>query len=118
MTKDQVIKLRDEINANSNGIIITMDNMMVFSDKAEFVIWDDDNEYIHCIRANTGYHTQAQSPVEVVSSTYEHIQYITGYINSKNAISLVEDFASNNLMDEETKTKAINFINSLQNHLI
>lgn len=116
MTKDQVIELRDTLNANSDGIVITMDNMKVFSDTSDIIVWDDSTEQIHAIRANDDYNSQKECPVEVISSTYEHIQYITGYMDSLKLKSLLDGYFSG-LMDNDAKAKAEAFLTSVNGNL-
>jgi len=119
MTKDQVIHLRDEINKKSNGLVITTDNMMVFSTSIELIIFDDDNEYFHCIRPSVNHYTQDQAPVEIISTTYEHIQYISGYLTTNNLEEILdEQFVGTSLIKEETKEKFLKHIRSLQNHVL
>lgn len=119
MLKEEVIKFRDEACKGSLSIIVTCDNMIVYSTATEFLIWDDDNEHLYAIRANTDHYNQDKAPIEISCTKYDNIQYIEGNISAANLKTVLDDFfVANNLITEEQKTKVIAFADDISNHLL
>lgn len=59
-------------------IRIICDNSYTFISNTCFMEWDDTNEVLTIIRANNDKYTQQGAPIEIISTTYDHIQYIIG----------------------------------------
>ena len=116
MTKDSVIYIRDTLKKNSDCLIVTLDNTQIFSDKVDYLIWDDDNERIYCIRANVDQYSQAHCPVEIISSTYEFIQFIVASYSSKNIKAAIDEFSD--LIPAEDKDKVVKYFMNLQNQAL
>ena len=119
MLKDDVIKFRDQACKGANNLIVTCDNMFVYSNTSDFLIWDDDNECLYAIRANTDHYNQDQFPMEISCTSYENIQYIECNISNANLEAVLNEFfVANNLIDEERKNKIIAFSKDMNNHLL
>ena len=119
MLKEEVIKFRDEACKGSTNITVTCDNMIIYSNATEFLIWDDDNEHLYAIRANTDHYNQDDSPMEISCTKYDNIQYIECHISGENLKTVLDEFfIANSLIDENQKEKIINFTDSISNHLL
>lgn len=107
------------IKKNNGNIIIIVDNMQIISDQASIVIWDDEGEYVHSIRANTSPYNQAEAPMEITTTTYDCIQLITAQYSEKDILNLVkEKFATEGLITPEVEEQISKYVHSIKNQFI
>ena len=119
MIKADVVKFRDEACAGCKDIVVVCDNMIIFSTNTSFVVWDDDNERVYSIRANTGQYTQDGVPMEILCTSYENIQYIKGYTTTANLKNVLQDtFVGGGLIDNEKLDKIIEYANKVTGKLL
>lgn len=72
----QVIAIRDKMKNNCNGYIIRIDDKIIFDSRKCFITWDDANHLVYAVKANNDPYTQAESPMVIMSATYESIIFI------------------------------------------
>lgn len=92
MTADQIKKIRD-LNSKDAGdgkrlagsIAYIFNNEVSYIDSRDFVVCDDDNELIHCIRPNMENPVeQARFPFRITTGFYENIQYLEALYDMAN----------------------------------
>ena len=96
MTKEQIIKFRDEIGKDKM-LKIVCDNQHIFYDNiASYppVIWDDENETFMAIRVCQDPNVQVETPYETIQTSYEHIQFMHCYDTVASAIDLMNAYGS------------------------
>ena len=97
--------LREKHGNKSNFVLYTGDNILYFYTNKDFIIWDDENEVLHCVRANTAgapEYINGQSPVVIKSLSYGEIQYISsGYDCEVFEKEIIDSFFGNLLSDKQ-----------------
>lgn len=92
MTANQIKKIRD-LNSKDAGdgkriagsIAYIFNNEVAYIDSRDYVVCDDDNELIHCVRANTENPVeQARFPFRITTGFYENIQYLEALYDMAN----------------------------------
>lgn len=105
MLKESVIRIRDVVHKNATYITVIGDNAQEFDSQARFLIWDDKNEELHSIYANDNGTSQINTPMLMITTTYENIQYIYGYYSHSGFEKMTDAFVvENNLNDTRRKT--------------
>lgn len=114
MEKQAVISIRDALlNGGKNTAVITVvfDNGPNLSLAADNVIWNDENEIIiGFVPASSSGSLIANLPIRVLCSTYENIQFISGYTNTKNIGKVVEGLQPLTKLSEENKKKLVDYL--------
>lgn len=96
-------------------IKVTSDNMELFIDNTDFVIWDDANGTLYVIRVNNDHYTQADAPINIITTTYDNIQYIEGIYSRVNAATAVNALMSAGTITDIQKTILDKFISTINN---
>lgn len=89
MTKEDIIKIRDIFRTSDPKIPYTVicDNSMAFNDGIDgcLILWHDDLEVLVSIRSNPE-GTQAQKPIEITCTEYDHIQFIRACVGDPKVV--------------------------------
>ena len=97
--------LREKHGNKSNFVLYTADNILYFYTNKDFIIWDDENMVLHCVRANTAgapEYVNGQSPVVIKSLSYDEIQYVSsGYDCDVFKDEIIDSFFGNLLSDKQ-----------------
>lgn len=104
MTKEQIIKFRDEIGKDKM-LKIVCDNQHIFYDNiASYppIIWDDDNETFMAVRVCQDANVQVETPYETIQTSYEHVQFMHCYDTVASAIDIMNVYGQN-LSDDKKK---------------
>ena len=110
MTKDSIIKAREDFSGNPIRIIC--DNMIIVWDKADsnsVVVWDDSNDRLISFMVNGNINDitlQQQFPFIVTYTDYELIQYMEMYSAPQDAVKWASQYKSQ-LGDEYDKVMDI-----------
>ena len=116
MTVTDVVFLRDLLLENSDSLVVYGDNMHIFSNKVDYLVWDDDNERLYCIRANVDQYSQAQRPVEIIVTTYENIQYMTGSYTNQSIKDAIESISA--YIPAAEKDNVIKYFMNMHNQML
>lgn len=83
MTQEQIKYMRKIMFAeDDNGcptaakVEVILDNEYQMRADTNFVCWDDDNQLVHCIRANNEVTSQTKAPIDILTAPYDCIQYL------------------------------------------
>lgn len=112
MTKEQIIKFRDQFGKGVNPMKVICDNEHIYYDNLESffpIIWDDDNETLMQIQPNN--HDQYSAPnlpYRISVSQYEHIQFIEVYVDMKEATKSLDNL----LLSDEDRSQCMNLFRS------
>lgn len=108
MTKDQVVYLRDQLNKDNgkgkpvaNSVFYDFDNDMAFRNNGDFVVFDDDKEMVHCISANRNNYVKDETPYSMISTSYEHMQFVEANLTLDGLNSIITDVLNSLLTDEQ-----------------
>lgn len=100
-----------------------LDGGVDFITSKDLVVYDDENEMIHCMSLNSDAVSQANFPIKIMSSTYGMVQQVETIMSRENVdVLLNEGFMSNLLSDSRKKfisdwAKEVGKIQALQpNH--
>lgn len=111
MDKETVISLRTRLKQNNIPLRIWCDNEHHFDESDEFIAWDDANEIIYAIRPTTlrdqGTGHAPDIPMQVVTTSYEQIQYIVAAVNKEYLDKIVAELQSDGLVTDDN-IKVIN----------
>jgi len=116
MQKDNLILVRDRYKAVNDTISFIGDNMQLYNENKDIVIWDDANEdgLVNVIRSNTNYRTNIEKPISLETFEYEHIQYISTVMNITKLIVILDGFVENELLTVERRNNIIKYFNNLK----
>lgn len=97
--------LREKHSKNSDFVVYTMDNIVYFYNNKDFIIFDDDNQIMHAVRANSAGNPEyinGQSPIVIKSTPYDQIFFISsGYsVNTFND-EVIESFFGDLLSEKQ-----------------
>ena len=124
MTKDQVKLMRDYAYKNDGNdktmaysMSAVFNNEIVFNNKDHFIIYDDANELVHCLQANTSDVLEASiAPYKINTGFYANIQYMEGlYTMSNFGTAVKELFLDKGLIKEEQYDSIMQWANSIRN---
>ena len=116
MLKDEVIRLRTfHKNNKAKSLRVICDNLQLLIDGSEYVIWDDANETLYGIRVNHDHYTQVEAPIEVITTTYEMIQFIEGIYSKEGTTSVISNLSSNGLITQKQKEILDIFVKNINN---
>lgn len=97
MTKEQIIKFRDEIGKETPMKVICDNEHFFYDNLDEYfpIIWDDDNEVLIQIQPNNhDQYSAPRLPYRISISMYEHIQFIEAYVDMKMAVKSIDNLKS------------------------
>ena len=109
MTKTAIIKAREIFG--KERIRVVCDNMIIgYGNIPNGVdpIWDDDNEQLFLVKADTGNDMGDICPLEVTFTTYENIQYIEGHLSKEAAMDFAAKYKDK--IGEEQYTRLLKLI--------
>lgn len=125
MEKDQVLlvkntSLSDDGTGKPLADVLTtvFDDEVAFRNTDDFVIWDDANELVHAIKANSDSpRSAADSPYKLISGFYGNIQFLEGLYNMSNFKKVVDElFVNTGLITEEKKDMIMKWADDVRNH--
>ena len=125
MTKDQVSLIRRVATQDrGDGKPVSFSLSAIFNDEImfrntdDFLIYDDDNELIHAIKANVdNYRSAAMAPYKICTGFYGNIQFMEGLYDMANFEKVVDElFLNTGLIDEEKKEYIMKWANGIRNH--
>lgn len=107
MTKEQVIKNRETFGKfGPYKLFLDNEVMFVSGVNKRAVIYDDENELVYEISANTDqYHSKTDK--EIKCSGYDTIQYFMGYSTDKQYNDFLQELKSDNVLSSEEVDKII-----------
>ena len=126
MTADQVKLMRDYANKNDGtdttmaySIAAVFNNEISFSNKDHYIIYDDDNELIHCLEANVSTIDEASvAPYKINTGFYGNIQYMEGLYTMKNFKTAVKElFLDKGLINDDQYDQIMNWSNTIRNSM-
>ena len=124
MTPDQIKMIRDySWKDDGTGqhmagrLAIVFNNEVCFVDTRDYIIWDDANELVHCIRANSEDPvSQATCPYRITTGMYENAQYLEGLYNMRNLKTAIKEmFLDKGLITEAQQEEILNWADSIRN---
>ena len=125
MTKEQ-IKLIREICQQDDGtgrplasvLSAIFNDEIMFRNTDDFLIYDDENELIHAIKANYDNAVSgAKWPFKICTGFYGNIQFMEGLYDMSNFESAIDQlFVDTGLIDEEKKSMIMKWADSIRNH--
>ena len=92
MTKEQIIKFRDEIAKGVLPLRIITDNEHVFYDNCKGfspIIWDDDAEIFSALTLNYDNYSAGKYPYLLSTATYDEIQFLEVAMNNADAMKIL-----------------------------
>ena len=123
MTPDQIKMIRDySWKDDGTGqhmagrLAIVFNNEVCFVDTRDYIIWDDANELVHCIRANSEDPvSQATCPYRITTGMYENAQYLEGLYNMRNFKTAIKEmFLDKGLITEAQQEEILNWADSIR----
>lgn len=131
MTKEQVKMFRDsymkEVTHHSDPtrkntlgeyIRIILDGGIEYTTTADFVIFDDENEMVHCICLNDEPNSQYDFPIKVMSSEYAIIWHIESIFTKDNFYTLLNEGFLSSMMNDAQKEFVKTWVKSTNNQAI
>lgn len=119
MDKASVIALRDSLlqNGENRSVRIAFDNGVILSQASDTIIWDDAKELVIAFTtdSDSGAYS-AQLPIRVITSTYEHIQFIMGNTNVDKLPEVIDSLGSVVNITEDTKNKLVEWYTKVFSH--
>lgn len=112
MTKAQVDLLKTQFYATAtnattgkkdriaNQMIVVFDNDHTFHSNLEPIIWDETNELVYTIRANTDKYTNAESPFRIIAGPMVNIYYFEGYYDYNGLLSMLATLKTATLVND------------------
>lgn len=119
MKKASVMVLRDTM-LDASRIEVFADNVRLYDDSNKFVelIWDDQNELLHCLRTNQSHYDQNKKPFVVESFEYDVIQYMFNKLDRDELKVLLEKMLNRGLIDETRLNNIIESFSQIDNKLL
>lgn len=94
-----------------------LDGGIDFVTSKDLVVFDDENNMLHCIAINEDGRSQANYPIKVISSSYDIVQQVECVYSQKNFETMLsEGFLKN--MSEEKKEAMISWSRNIRNQAI
>ena len=127
MTKDQIslikeIAQKDDGTGNPLASVLSaiFNDEIMFRNTDDFVIYDDDNELIHAIKANyDNAIAGAAWPYKICTGFYGNIQFMEGLYDMKNFEKAIDQlFLNTGLIDEEKKEMIMKWASGIRNHAL
>ena len=129
MKKDQVILIRDEYLKEANKpngdkstlgeyVRFALDGGIDFVTAKDLVVYDDDNELIHCICVNDNLQSQADFPVKMISSQYDVIQQIETIMSTKNMETFLDTGFLSGVVSDDQKEFIKKWMKTIKNQAI
>lgn len=125
MTKDQISLIRgicqkDDGTGNPIASVLSaiFNDEIMFRNTDDFIIYDDDNELIHAIKANYDNAISAATwPYKICTGFYGNIQFMEGLYNMTNFEKAIDQlFVDTGLIDEEKKEMIMKWASTIRNH--
>ena len=125
MTKDQVSLIRsicqkDDGSGNPLASVLSaiFNDEIMFRNTDDFIIYDDDNELIHAVKANFDNAVAGAAwPYKICTGFYGNIQFMEGLYNMTNFEKAIDQlFVESGLIDEDKKEMIMKWANGIRNH--
>jgi len=115
MEKSNLILVRDKHKALNGTISFIGDNMQLYNENKDSVIWDDvnTNGIVNVIRPNVNYKTNVEKPISFETFEYEQIQYISSTMDIDKLITLLDGFVIDGLLTEGRRNNIIKYFNNI-----
>lgn len=127
MNANQVSMLR-EFNLKDDGtgkplagsLSVVFNNELAFSSNRDYVIYDDENELVHAIKANTEHPVdQSRWPYRIMTGYYGNAQYMEAMYDMPNFRKAIQGlFVDTGLISQEKADMIINWAQQIQNQTI
>lgn len=105
MDKASVVAIRKALlrDEKDRAVRVVFDNGVVLSSGSDIIFWDDDKELIVALTSDSDSGSySANLPIRVITSTYEHIQFIMSNTNTDKLDDTLERLTSLvNISDEQ-----------------
>ena len=127
MTADQVSMLRDfHLKDDGTGqplagsLAAVFNNELAFVNSKDYVVYDDANELVHCIKPNTeGPIEQARWPFRFMTGYYGNLQYMEAFYDMANFEKAVKGLLTDKgLITKEQEAMIMTWASGIQNHTI
>ena len=124
MTREQITLIRevcqkDDGTGNPLASVLSaiFNDEIMFRNTDDFLIYDDENELIHAIKANYDNAVSgAKWPYKICTGFYGNIQFMEGLYNMKNFETAIDElFVQTGLIDEEKKGMIMTWANKIRN---
>ncbi len=115
MEKANLILVRDQHKTLNGTISFIGDNMQLYNENKDNVIWDDTNGLVHVIRPSTNYKSNVEKPISLETFEYSQIQYISSSMGVDKLTTLLDGFVTNELLTTERRNNIIKYFTDLKN---
>ena len=95
---------------------LCLDGGVDFVTSKDCVLFDNDNELIHCVCINDDMRTQADFPVKIISSEYAVVQQIETIMSIKNFNEFLDSGYIANVANDKQKEFMKKFFKAITNH--
>lgn len=129
MTKDQVTLIKESYlkeakrpdgtrSTAAEYMRFCLDGNIDFATSKDLVIFDDENNMLHCICVNDDARSQAMYPIKIMSSDYGIIQQLEGIMSRQNFEDFVNTGFISKIISKEKAEYLINFARGINNQAI
>lgn len=115
MEKANLISVRDQHKTLNGTISFIGDNMQLYNENKDNVVWDDTTGIVHAIRPSTNYRSNVEKPVSLETFEYSQIQYISSSMGIDKLTTLLDGFVTNELLTTERRNNIIKYFTILKN---
>lgn len=124
MTPEQIKLIRDYSwkDDGTGGhmagrLAIVFNNEVCFVDTRDYLIFDDKNQLVHCIRANSEDPiSQGLCPYRITTGMYANAQYLEGLYTMRNFKTAIKElFLDTGLINKEQQEEIMKWANSIRN---
>ena len=112
--KDAYYTIADDGNTLADSVVITNDDQHIYDTSKGFVLWDDGNEFVHCVQVNNDHYNQVQAPYQISTAAYEKILYMEGRFSVKNFEKAL-DAICGSCMSNDQKNHIMNWARTIRN---
>lgn len=103
MDKTLLISLRNDHKTTNTKISFICDNMKLYNENTDTIIWDDTAAVVHVIRTNDDYRTSVELPFTIESFSYDSIQFISSGMNYKKLKSMLDVLVTKSILTSEVE---------------
>lgn len=121
MDKTDVINFRDSLllDGKNKSFRILFDNGIVMSSGSDMILWDDDNETVVGIIADSDSGSfEAGLPIRIICSEYAQIQFITSNTNVDNLETYLDALGNSGSLKitDENKEKILDYFKKVYDY--
>ena len=92
-----------------------LDGGIDFTTSKDCVIFDDDNELLHCICINEDMRSQSDYPIKVISSEYAMVQQIEVIMTQENFERFLDEGYISTMISDDKKEFILNWSKRIEN---